>query len=177
MNSGPLSDRMYSGSPLVKNSSASASITSRDVIFRLTTIARLSRVNSSTTVSIEYRDHHVCDPSRNRRTTHGSDALAADGSSIHLRARDELVLAASLALLSLLPAKFDKLASRLCPSPPGGESRRRVYIRSGRIHRLSRRPLMLAFDSRASPMVPSFALNGIDLWPCMPGVQRHRVRA
>ena len=52
VNSGPLSERMYAGAPWVTNKSANTSNTSVDRRRRATTIAKHSRENSSTTVSI-----------------------------------------------------------------------------------------------------------------------------
>src|ERR1700687_5634849 len=54
MNSGPLSDRICPGTPRSMNSSLRTSITSIDFSLRRTLIAKLSCVNSSTTLSIRY---------------------------------------------------------------------------------------------------------------------------
>ena len=50
-NSGPLSLRIYAGQPLTANKYLSTSVTSGPLIFRLTSIARHSRVNSSITTN------------------------------------------------------------------------------------------------------------------------------
>ena len=52
MNSGPLSERMWLGTPRRMNWSASTSITSVELSFRLTRMARHSRLNSSIRLSI-----------------------------------------------------------------------------------------------------------------------------
>ncbi len=51
INPGPLSERMYCGTPRTMNSSQSTSITSAAFSLRATRIAKHSRVNSSTTFS------------------------------------------------------------------------------------------------------------------------------
>ena len=52
MNSGPLSERIYPGTPRSMNNSASISMTSTDLSLRATRMARHSRVNSSTRLSM-----------------------------------------------------------------------------------------------------------------------------
>ena len=81
--SGPLSDRMWSGTPLFSITSAKVSMTPKLLIRRATRIARHSRVNSSINVSRRSDGHHAFALRQSRSSRHDWIVAVATGRTIH----------------------------------------------------------------------------------------------
>ena len=104
MNSGPLSERMYAGTPRRMNRSLRTSRALAELSFRSTWIARHSRLYSSRMFNVRNAYHHPCGNERSRRTRHGRDTQAATEHTIRHSTR----AAPSSVVLSVL----------LAPRPP-----------------------------------------------------------
>src|SRR6188472_1969037 len=95
MNSGPLSERTWPGTPRRMNRSDRASMTSVELSLRSMRIARHSRVNSSMMLSMRNFLPLWSDPRRSHRTRHGWGAPVEAGYTIRHSARDVLSSVAS----------------------------------------------------------------------------------
>ena len=128
VNSGPLSERIYLGNPRVINSSDKTSITSNEVNCLLTTVPKLSRVNSSIIVKTRkdrlsrvlswtksWSLHSDLWRTQSPLPSYNLDFLGClagtlSPSSLHIRA--------TLLWLTLQPSCFSKAVIRLYPYRP-----------------------------------------------------------
>src|SRR3954453_12067535 len=123
-NSGPLSERMCSGTPRRMNRSESTSMTSIDLSRRATRMARHSWVNSSMMLSRRSCAGHGCAPRGSRRTRRDWGARPAAGCTIHHSATGERAWVVGRDLQPLAsPDPFDPLVvdQPACPAQQLGD--------------------------------------------------------